>query len=216
MFSRQVSQMSAIAAVVGGLSLGCSRAASQEVKIVEGLSVPLVEKGPSVSTNKLETLRLAAEQQQSSEVERAYLVAFPHSFTAFKETFATSSPNSLESKYVEHMNLLEKLSTKHQAEVVAVWLETSVGASWEADAIGVLQHQVTHFAAMDPAAFATAISKRTVADQKSIVRFLADVENPDVNYEYQRAIIGLRARKFDRLANEFETAQAQRELAPKQ
>jgi hypothetical protein len=69
---------------------------------------------------------------------------------------------------------------------------------------------------MDPAAFATAISKRTVADQKSIVRFLADVENPDVNYEYQRAIIGLRARKFDRLANEFETAQAQRELAPKQ
>lgn len=214
MFSRQVSQLSAIAAVVGGLSLGCSGASSQESKSLEGLSAPVVEKVPSVSTNKLEVLRLAAERQSSPQAERDYLAAFPHSFITFKETFATSSPSSLESKYVEHMKLLEKLSTKHKAEVVTVWLDASVGASWDADAIGLLQDQVTRFAATDTVSFATAISKRSSADQKSIIRFLADVENPDENTEYQRAILGLRAQKFDALAKEFEDARDQRALTP--
>lgn len=214
MFSRQVSQLSAIAAVVGGLSLGCSGAASEESKRLEGLSAPLVEKSLAVATNKLETLRIAAEEQNSPEAARAYLAAFPHSFAAFKETFATSSSSSLESKYVEHMNLLEKLSVKHKAEVATVWLDVSVGALWDADAIGVLQDQVTRFAATDPVSFATAISKRDLADQKSIVRFLADVENPGANNEYQRAILGLRTHKCDALAKEFEYARDQRARAP--
>ncbi len=213
MFSRQVSHLSAIAAVVGGLSLGASRAAAEDAKPLEGLTAPRVEKATVISTNRLETLRLAAEQQHSPEAERAYLAAFPHSFAAFKQTFAASGPTSLESKYVDHMTLLEKLAAKHQAEVVAIWLDTAVGASWDADAIGMLQDQVTRFAATDPRVFGAALSKRSAADQKSIVRFLADVENSDVNYDYQRAVIGLRTRKFDTLANEFEDAQVERERA---
>jgi hypothetical protein len=213
MFSRQVSHLSAIAAVVGGLSLGTSRAAAEDAKPLERLTSPRVEKATVISTNKLETLRQVAEQQRSPEAERAYLAAFPHSFAAFKETFASSGPTSLEPKYIDHMTMLEKLAAKHQAEVVSIWLDTSVGASWDADAIGMLQDQVTRFAATDPGGFGAALSKRSPADQKSIVRFLADVENPDVNHDYQRAIIGLRNRKFDALAYEFEDAQAQRERA---
>lgn len=99
---------------------------------------------------ELEQLRLRAEANQTASDEIAYLNAFPKTFNAFKFTFYGKNINDLGElydKHMEHLNLLDRLSKKYPDQVLSIWLSVATNGIWEADAIGILQHQLITYAA---------------------------------------------------------------------
>jgi hypothetical protein len=160
----------------------------------------------------LERLRQIAEAKPTLSNETAYLNAFPATFQKFKFTFyGETGVGELYDKAEDHLTLLEKLSKKHPAKVLSIWLNVATFGEWDADAIGILQEQLANYAAGNTKQFAEAILSRPPKQRLSIIKFLADVENHSAYHEYQRTTENLKVLGFKELSKQFLKAKKERQ-----
>ncbi len=156
------------------------------------------EAAVSAQSARLEEMRNAVEANPGTESEKAYLAAFPSSYSAFRATFYGKNLDELYPTHAEHLQLLQKL------------LGVATGGKWDADALGYLQHQLAGWGAANTKAFAGALSARAPGERRSIVRFVADVENHRAYSDYDLILKNLKALGFDELYKEFLAARASR------
>ncbi|HSE01568.1 MAG TPA: hypothetical protein VLB72_12615 [Burkholderiales bacterium] len=181
-----------------------------------GLALALVlgatsgEAAVSAQSARLEQMRKAVKASPSAESEKAYLAAFPSSYLAFRATFYGENLDELYPTHDEHLQLLQELQRKYPNEVLAIWFGVAAGAKWDADALGILQHQLAGWGAANTKALAVALNARTPSQRRSIVRFLADVENHSAYSDYDLILKNLKVLGFDELYKEFLTARASR------
>ncbi len=171
----------------------------------------------SGTSAELEKLRMKAESTQRKADEMKYLNAFPKTFEDFKFIFYGKNLDELDELYdehIEHLNLLEKLSQKYPQQVLSIWLSVATNGKWEADAIGILQHQLITYAASHTKEFAEGILKKAQEQQLSIITFLADVENHASYDEYKRTQANLNKLGYRELFEEFNKAKQEREKQP--
>jgi len=167
---------------------------------------------PSKESRELERLRQIAEATPTQSTEMAYLNAFPATFPKFKFTFyGETGVGELYDKAEEHLTLLEKLSKKHPTKVISIWLNVATYGEWDADAIGILQHQLANYAAYNTKQFAEAILSRPLKQRLSIIKFLADVENHSAYEEYKMTVENLKVLGFKELSKQFSRAKEERE-----
>lgn len=164
----------------------------------------------SSKSEDLENLRLAIESSPTDALTARYLQAFPRTCAAFYKTFYGTNLNELYSKYEEHLSLLNKLFAKNRKEVVSVWFGVAKECSWEADAVGMLQHQLAGYGASDTKAFAAELLSFPPGERSSIIRFLADVENHDAYDEYKTIQENLKRSGNTGLEKEFAAAKKTR------
>jgi hypothetical protein len=168
------------------------------------------EAAVSAQSARLEEMRKAAEASPGTESEKAYLAAFPSSYSAFRATFYGKNLDELYPTHAEHLQLLQKLQKKHPNEVLAIWLGVATGGKWDADALGYLQHQLAGWGAANTKAFAGVLNARAPGERRSIVRFVADVENHRAYSDYDLILKNLKALGFDELYKEFLAARTSR------
>ena len=171
----------------------------------------------SSTSAQLEKLRLRAESTQNKSDELAYLRAFPKNYDAFKLTFYGKNLDALDElydKHMEHLNLLDRLSKKYPNRVLSIWLSVAINGKWEADAIGILQHQLINYAAAHTKHFAESILKKSQNQQLSIIKFLADVENHYSYNSYQETQTNLENLGYKELSEQFRKAKQVREKQP--
>lgn len=167
---------------------------------------------PSKQSAELERLRQIAEATPTLSTEMAYLNAFPATFQKFKLTFyGKTGVGELYDKAEDHLTLLEKLSKKYPAKVLSIWLNVATSGEPDADAIGILQHQLANYAAYNTRKFAEAILSKPLKQRLSIIKFLADVENHSAYEEYQRTVENLKVLGFKELLKQFLKAKEERE-----
>lgn len=159
---------------------------------------------------ELERLRQSIELNSSHSAKSEYLRTFPRTCTTFKKRFYGKDLNELYPTHEKHLALLQSLFGENPKEVVAIWFGVATGCAWEADALGYLQHQLVGFGATDTKAFAVALLAKPVAEQISIIRFLADVENHEAYDEYKVIQRNLKQLGFGKLEKEFGTAKKER------
>jgi hypothetical protein len=159
---------------------------------------------------KLERLRQSIELNPTHSAQKEYLQAFPHTCTTFKKSFYGKDLDELYPTHEQHLTLLQSLFGENPNEVVTIWLGVATNCTWEADALGYLQHQLAGFGATDTKAFAAALLAKPVGEQRSIVRFLADVENHEAYDEYKMIQRNLKRLGFGKLEKEFAAAKKER------
>jgi hypothetical protein len=167
--------------------------------------------GVSENSVKLEKLRLKAIENPSEQNELAYLEDFPDTFDKFYFTFyGKECCEELYDTHIEHLFLLQSLFKKYPVKVLEIWLNVSTNGHWDADAVGLLQHQLINYAANNTDNFATALNKRSPKDRISIIRFLADVENHLSYDDYSITSENLLKLGFKNLHSEFEKEKSRR------
>jgi hypothetical protein len=139
----------------------------------------------SSKSEDLEKLRVAIESSPTDALSARYLQAFPRTCSAFRKTFYGTNLDELYPKYEEHLSLLRKLFARNRKEVISIWFGVAKDCAWEADALGMLQHQLAGYGASETQAFAAELLSFPPEERNSIIRFLADVENHDAYDEYK-------------------------------
>ncbi|MEK6747955.1 MAG: hypothetical protein AABY83_01955 [Pseudomonadota bacterium] len=172
----------------------------------------------SPTSVELEKLRIQIEAHPIPDAELHYLALFPKTFAEFTKIFSfqySSSgyalPNEeLEKTHAEHLRLLEKLAMKYPQQVLDIWLSVSIDGKESADAVSYLQSQLAEYAAKETEIFAAALLAKPDAQRKSIIKFLADVENFSGYPEYETILGNLEKLGHTKLRRLFSDAKAQR------
>jgi hypothetical protein len=164
----------------------------------------------SVDSSCLESLRISVESNPTQRNEQQYLNAFPSTFKKFKRTFYGKELDELYPTHEEHLELLERLYAKYPDKVKSIWFGVATDGSWDADAIGMLQDQLAKYGAEKTKEFAKDIQVMPLQKRKSIIRFLADVENHDAYSEYQTILKNLQSLGYSELYKDFILAKEQR------
>lgn len=159
---------------------------------------------------KLEKLRQSVESAPTDSSVKEYLRAFPHACSTFKKTFYGKELDELYPTHEQHLALLKRLSAKYPKEAISIWLGVATNCAWEADALGILQHQLAGFGATDTKAFAAALLAKPTAQRLSIIRFLADVENHEAYDDYKVIQNNLKQLGLVKLEKEFAVAKKER------
>lgn len=159
---------------------------------------------------KLEKLRQSVESAPTDSSEKEYLQAFPHTCSTFKKTFYGKDLDELYPTHEQHLAILQRLSAKYQNEAISIWLGVATNCVWEADALGILRHQLVGFGATDTKTFAAALLVKPTAQRRSIISFLADVENHEAYSEYKVIQKNLKQLGLVKLEKEFATAKKER------
>lgn len=159
---------------------------------------------------KLEKLWQSIESNPSDSDKQQYLQTFPKTCSTFRKTFYGKNLDELYPTHEQHLALLQSLFGKNQNEVIAIWLGVATNCAWEADALGYLQHQLAGFGATDTKAFAAALLSKPVVERRSIIRFLADVENHDAYKDYKAIQKNLKQLGLGKLEGEFTAAKKER------
>jgi hypothetical protein len=167
----------------------------------------------SPESAKLEALRLQVENSHSPVLEQKYLDLFPSNYRRFSQTFYGKDLNTLDELYdqhYEHLSLLQSLSEKYPNKVLSIWLGVATNGHWEADAVGILQHQLAKYAASHTQEFASALIAKTPKERISIIQFLADVENHYYYSDYTSIIENLKSLGYVELRTQFAKAKQDR------
>lgn len=167
----------------------------------------------SPDSAKLERLRLQVEKTHDSSSEEQYLKAFPSDYKNFVHVFYGKDLKALDElydKYDEHLSLLQSLSEKHAVRVLSIWLGVATNGHWEADAVGMLQHQLAKYASSNTRVFADALLTKAPSDRSSIIRFMADVENHHSYHDYSAIIENLSSLGYTELSQQFAAAKQDR------
>jgi hypothetical protein len=159
---------------------------------------------------KLEKLRQSIESNPTVSAKKEYLQAFPHTCSTFRKTFYGADLDELYPTHEQHLALLQSLFKENPKKIISIWLGVATNCSWDADALGYLQHQLAGFGATDTKAFAAALLTKPAAEQKSIIRFIADVENHEAYEEYKVIQKNLKNLGFGKLEKEFAAAKKER------
>jgi hypothetical protein len=155
---------------------------------------------------KLEDLRKAIETNPTNSDKLKYLKLFPRTCGSFRTTFYGSNLNELYPTYEQHLSLLQGLFDQYPKKVISIWLGVATYCSWEGDALGDLQHQLAKFGAKDTKTFAIVLLAKPKTERLSIIRFLADVENHRVYWDYQLIQKNLKQLGFHTLERAFTAA----------
>jgi hypothetical protein len=167
----------------------------------------------SPDSAQLETLRLSIEKNHDPMMEQKYLDLFPSDHQHFRRMFYGKSLDDLDELYgktEEHLSLLQSLSEKYPDKVLHIWLGVAINGHWEADAVGMLQHQLAQYAANHTHEFASALIAIPPKKRISIIRFLADVENHHSYSEYASVTDNLKHLGYAELHQQFEKAKQDR------
>jgi hypothetical protein len=164
----------------------------------------------STDSSRLEKLRRAIETQPTKENEQRYLKNFPSTFNKFKMVFYGNNLDELYPVHEEHLQLLANLYQKYPEQVKSIWFGVATNGSWDADALGILQHQIATYCAENTKQFAKDIQSKQAKARRSIIKFLADVENHDAYEEYKTIMKNLQVSGFKELYKEFELAKKRR------
>jgi hypothetical protein len=154
----------------------------------------------SADSSRLENLRKTIETNPTKENEQQYLRAFPSTFNKFKMIFYGK----------EHLQLLSRLYQKYPEQVKAIWFGVATNGSWDADAIGILQHQLANYGAEYTKQFAEDLQAKQAKERRSIIKFLADVENHDAYDEFKTITKNLQVLGYKELYKEFLLAKKRR------
>jgi len=168
----------------------------------------------SEQSARLESLRKAVENNKGPEAEKEYLNAFPTTFEKFKQMFYGNNLDELYDTHSDHLTLLQRLSAKYPEKVLSIWMGVATNGHWDADAIGILQHQLAEYGARNTKELATALLSKPKNQRLSIIRFMADVENHYVYQEYQTIMKNLKASGYSELYRDFDAAKKDRMKKP--
>ncbi len=167
----------------------------------------------SPDSAQLETLRVSIEKTHDPMMEQKYLDLFPSDHQLFRHMFYGKSLDDLDELYdktEEHLSLLQSLSGKYPDRVLHIWLGVATNGHWEADAVGILQHQLAQYAATHTREFASALIAIPPKQRISIIRFLADVENHHSYSEYSSVVDNLKNLGYTELHQQFARAKQDR------
>lgn len=166
----------------------------------------------SPDSAQLETLRQTVEKNHDPFMERKYLELFPSDHQHFRRMFygKTDNLDELYDKTDEHLSLLQNLSEKYPDKVLHIWLGVATNGHWEADAVGMLQHQLVQYAVNHTQEFASALIAIRPKERVSIIRFLADVENHYAYAEYAALMGNLKRLGYSELHHQFAEAKKRR------
>ena len=92
--------------------------------------------------------------------------------------------DELVDKTEEHLTLLNSLSEKYPHEVLRIWFGVAINGRWDADAVGMVQHQLAQYAVDHTHECVLALAAMPNEEKANIIRFLADVENHYAYVEY--------------------------------
>jgi len=161
---------------------------------------------------KLERLRKEISSGQA-KYEKEYISVFPSSFKSFQNTFAyVPKKTNLASVYDNHLSLLEGLLLKFPEKVLALMLNIAVDGSWDADAVSRLQHTIVSYASKNTEKFVKVLLNKSDTKQKSIIKFLADVEYHPVFRDYKILQKNLKKLGLNKVSEQFDHAKSQRML----
>lgn len=118
--------------------------------------------------------------------------------------------DELVDKAEEHLSLIDSLSEKYPKEVLHIWLGVAINGRWDADAVGMFQHQLARYAANHTQEFVSALVAILPKERTSIIRFLADVENHSAYVEYQALLENLSRLGYLELHQQFTDARKRR------
>jgi len=180
------------------------------ISIVLVLMASHVLAAVSPMSARLEKLRQAVESVPIDSSQKEYLQVFPHTCSTFKKTFYGTDLDELYPTHEQHLALLQRLSAKYPKEVISIWLGVATNCAWKADALGYLQHQLAGFGATDTKAFAAALLAKSTDQRRSIIRFLADVENHEAYDEYKMIQKNTKQLGLVKLEKEFAAAKKER------
>jgi hypothetical protein len=114
----------------------------------------------------------------SKQAQLAYLRAFPNTKAAFLRVFM-DVPNfgQLYNESHEYIAALQRISKAYPQEVLRKCFAVGKDLTWDADAVGYLQHATVEIGVASPRTFAEEARKLTAPEQLKLFRFLADVES---------------------------------------
>jgi hypothetical protein len=159
----------------------------------------------SPDSAQLEALRLSIEKNPDPVSEQKYLALFPSNHQTFRRIFLGNDENfdELTDKTEEHLSLIKTLSEKYPKEVLHIWLSVATNGRWDADAVGMFQHQLIEYAVAHTKEFASALVAIPPKERASIIRFLADVENHRAYVEYPALMENLSRLGYPELHHQF-------------
>lgn len=159
----------------------------------------------SPDSAQLEILRLSLEKNSTPELEMKYLELFPSNYKNFRRIFMGNdeSFDELADKTDEHLTLLETLSEKYPHKVLSIWFSVAINGSWDADAVGMVQHQLAQYAVSHTQVFVLALGAMPCEEKSNVIRFLADVENHYAYVEYPEIVKNLERFGYSELYKQF-------------
>lgn len=166
----------------------------------------------SPDSAELEALRLSIQKTHDPMLEGKYLELFPSDHQQFRRIFMGNDDNfdELVDKTKEHLSLIDSLSEKYPKEVLHIWLGVAINGRWDADAVGMFQHQLTRYAVNHTQEFVSALVAIPPEERASIIRFLADVENHRAYVEYPALLESLKDLGYLELHQQFTDARKRR------
>lgn len=118
--------------------------------------------------------------------------------------------DELVDKTEEHLALLRALSEKYPKEVLNIWLSVAANGRWDADAVGMVQQQLSQYAVAHTQEFVSALGAISPRERAGVIRFLADVENHRTYIEYPRIMNNLDRLGYSELYRQFAEAKKER------
>jgi hypothetical protein len=147
----------------------------------------------------------------SEEARAYYLESFPNNAKSFKEIFCMTDHTGLYSNSYQYIHVLDELSKYHEHEVGRLLINLGSELRWEPDAVAHLQHALARYAANHTKTFSIIMnSELTDNEVKSVIAFIANVENFAYYPEYTLIINNLYHMGDDELSTKFRIAKDKR------
>jgi len=172
----------------------------------------LVIQGNSSEIKNLEKLRINLDNSDSLANIEAYIKSFPKDFESFKLMFygTKNELGELYKTHSEHMNALWKLSKEYPGRILELWFSIALNGHGGSDAITILQIQILKFGIKNTVLFSNKLNKFSKDQRKSIIKFLADIEDHNQYYEYKALLSELKKQNKSCLFNLFNEAKIKR------
>ena len=162
--------------------------------------------------DRMNHLRREVSDGAKENFQLEYISIFPDNFKKFTETFGYFPKRKVKNLYHkshEHISALVEVSKKQPEKVMDLMLNIAVDGTWDADAVSHLQHSLVKLIKDRMDIFLSSFSKIEKEKQNTVIRFLADVENHHVYYDY-KAILNMLKKQNKSLYDEFLAAKNKR------
>jgi hypothetical protein len=148
---------------------------------------------------------------ENLELQLRYINDFPENADIFKQVFHSPKFDQLYSDSYIYIEKLSELSNTWPDIVGNKLITICIGLkSWDADAIGHIQHATMGFANLHYANFIEIIKSLNEQDLNTLVAFLADTENHSKYYDFQKFTNKLKQQNEVKLYELFKSAKEKR------
>lgn len=162
---------------------------------------------------RLNKLKKELSNKSSQILLTEYFSLFPSSFDQFVKVFGYFPKSKIKNLYEnsdEHISFLESIAKRRPRKVIKRMLEIAINGSWDADAVGNLQHSLASLIGDYIEIFISEFSKIPEKQRVTIIKFLADVENHYYYKEYDEILKKLKKQKKQTYYRQFLEAKKKR------